>query len=785
MLTIIRAFMRTLLVVFFAALFSPYLFSQGIGIGQWREHLPHSQGKAITASSNTIYCATEHAVFSLDKRDNSLSILSRINGLSDVGISAVNYHDLTETLLIAYGNSNIDLVRPSGRVVNISDIYRKSMTGNKTINRIEFRGNKAYLACGFGIVVLDMDREEIHDTYIIGPNATYINVLSLAINDTTIFAATENGLYLARDYQNKNLLDFRSWEMDTSMVKPHATYSDITLFGNYLFAINSNPGYGTDTLFYRHNGQWDYYDTINQVDHFFRVRSFDNVLMLIAEDNIDLFDSSLTHLRKIYTYGDTNPRARDALLDKDGYVWVADHRQGLAKSPREWLFEIINPGGPRYINNWSMDYGGGAVWVATGSINSSWGNLYQRTGVSRFSGNRWQSWHYQNEPVFDSIFDIIDIAVNPSNGSHAFAASWGRGLIEMKDGEPVKVYTPENSTLEYRTGQQFVGVGGLAFDPNQNLWITNSFTHNGLSMRTINGEWRTFDLRPAMGDNELGKLVMDDMNQLWIIAPRGGGIIVFNHNGTLDNPHDNRVIRLSTSAGNGNLPSSHVTALAKDRDGVIWIGTNDEGIAVIYSPGNVFTGQNFDAQQIFIPRGDGTNLGTFLLETETITDILVDGANRKWIGTARGGLFLMSPEGTRQIHHFTRDNSPLPSNAITSLAMNERTGELFIGTDKGIVSYKGEATKGEQQHMDVYAYPNPVPSGYNGKIAIKGLVTDANVKITDVAGNLIFQTIARGGQAVWNGKNFHGQKAHSGVYLVFSTNENGEETMVTKVLFMR
>ncbi len=776
--------MRPGLFVLFFALFSPSLFSQGIGIGQWREHLPHSQGRAVTASDHKVYCATEHAVFSLDKRDNSLSFLTRINGLSDVGISAINYHHPTKTLVIAYSNSNIDLIRPSGQIVNVADIYRKSMTGNKTINHISFRGNLAYLACGFGIVVLDMEQEEVRDTYIIGPEATYLNVLALAINDTTIFAATENGLYLAHDYQNKNLLDFRSWEKDSSMIKPHAPYSDIAIFQNYLFVINPNPGYATDTLFYYHNGQWDYYDTINQVDNFFRIRAFEDILVLVAEDNIDLIDTSLTLLRKIYTYGDSHPRARDALLDEDGYVYVADHSQGLAKSPRQWLFEIINPGGPRYINNWSMAYGSGTVWVATGTINSSWGNLYQRTGIARFAGNRWQSWHLQNEPAFDTIFDVVDIAVNPSNGSHAFAASWGKGLIEMKDGHPVNVYTPENSTLEYRPGQNFLGVAGVTFDRNQNLWVTNSFVANGLSMRTINGEWRSFDLRPAVASNELGELIIDDLGQKWIIAPRGGGIIVFNHNETYDNPHDDRVIRLSTTEGNGNLPSSNVMALAKDRDGVIWIGT-DEGIAVVYSPGNVFTGQNFDAQQIFIPRGDGTNLGTFLLETETVTDILVDGANRKWIGTARGGLFLMSPEGTRQIQHFTRENSPLLSNAITSLAMNDQTGELFIGTDKGILSYKGEATKGQEQHMDAYAYPNPVPSGYNGKIAIKGLVTDANVKITDVAGNLIFQTIARGGQAIWNGKNFQGQKAHSGVYLVFSSNQNGEETMVTKILFMR
>jgi ligand-binding sensor domain-containing protein len=206
------------------------------------------------------------------------------------------------------------------------------------------------------------------------------------------------------------------------------------------------------------------------------------------------------------------------------------------------------------------------------------------------------------------------------------------------------------------------------------------------------------------------------------------------------------------------------------------------GICVFYSPENFFIpGQNFDAQQILVQEGSYTQ---YLLENEMVTAIAVDGANQKWIGTDRGGVFLFSPDGTKKIYHFTIDNSPLFSNRITALAINPLTGEVYIGTDKGIISFKSTATEGGDTFSDVYAYPNPVKEGYTGYIAIKGLVQDAEVKITDISGRLIFATKASGGQAIWDGKNFSGKRAKTGVYLVMASNSDGSEKIVTKILII-
>ncbi len=220
---------------------------------------------------------------------------------------------------------------------------------------------------------------------------------------------------------------------------------------------------------------------------------------------------------------------------------------------------------------------------------------------------------------------------------------------------------------------------------------------------------------------------------------------------------------LKSGAGFGNLPGTSVFAIAEDIEGEIWVGT-DEGVAVFYSPNDILTDDRSDAQQILV-NVDG--YVQYLLETEIVKAIAIDGANKKWFGTERAGVFLLSADGTEQIHHFTEDNSPLFSNNITSLAINEKTGEVFIGTAKGLISYKSTATGGGTTNDSVYAYPNPVRPGYGGPIAIKGLVRDAIVKITDITGSVIYETRAEGGQAIWNGYSFDGRKASTGVYLVF------------------
>jgi hypothetical protein len=360
-------------------------------------------------------------------------------------------------------------------------------------------------------------------------------------------------------------------------------------------------------------------------------------------------------------------------------------------------------------------------------------------------------------------------------------------LVELGNYEFKNLYTPLNSSLEYKTneGPPVCKIGGLAFDKAGNLWMTNSGANNILSVMIPEGsgyDWRSFYLGSQSTGKDIGELIIDSYGKKWILW-RQGYLIVFDDHGTPKNPADDQVKHLSSASGNGNIPGSKVFAIAEDNDRRMWIGT-DEGIAVIYSPENVFTQFSFDAQRILIPRNDGTGLADILLEFETITAIAVDGANNKWIGTDRSGVYQLSPDGLRELNHFTAENSPLLSNNITDIAINHQTGEVFFGTAKGIISYKSTATAGRETNYDVYAYPNPVRPGYSGPIAVKGLVKNADFKITDISGSLVYSGRADGGQATWNGNNFHGRRVQSGVYLVYITDDEGIEKMVTKILFM-
>ena len=328
-----------------------------------------------------------------------------------------------------------------------------------------------------------------------------------------------------------------------------------------------------------------------------------------------------------------------------------------------------------------------------------------------------------------------------------------------------------------------INISGLDFDSKHNLWVANSGAPNILSVMKNDGDWKSLNLGGLLSGGDISELLIDNSDQKWIIR-RKDGVIVFNDNGTIDDISDDLVKVLNSSAGQGNIPGSNVYAFATDQDGEVWVGT-DKGIGVFYSPENIFiSGTNYDAQHILVPHNDGSGLADYLLETELVTAIAVDGDNRKWIGTERAGIFLFSEDGLEQIHQFTSDNSPLLSNNIISISITD-DGEVFIGTSNGIISYKGTATPPNPPGTKVYAYPNPVRENYTGLIAIKGLENKSFIKITDTYGNLVYQTKSEGGQAVWDGNNFDGEHVATGIYMVFAVTTDKTEKVVTKILVVR
>lgn len=742
-----------------------------IGIGQWRDHLPYSKYIAVVNTNNRIYAATPYSLVSYNKSDQSIQRMNKINGLSDNRIQDLGV-DESNTIIIAYTNTNIDLIKNQG-VINLSDIKRKSIIGNKFINRIHIEGQLAYLACGFGIVVIDLAREEIKDTYLIGPNASHVNVQDIVLNDTAIFAATNEGLYQA-PLNSANLADFSKWKLVSGIPSLSSDYNLIENFGGKLILNNRVSGYNTDRLYTFDGLNWSSLELDENSDQNM-LKKQGGSLLICRNMDVLVVNENLEVDYKIWSPSQTSIFPQDAAFDSSNELWIADGQNGLIKtSDRGASGEFIKLEGPFSPDVYAMDAMNQQLWVSSGGRNNFWAPQFKREGFYSFKNEEWTSFNCLGGncdfPALDSIRDMVSVAINPFDLSKVYIGTWESGIIELVNDEITEVYTDQNSSLQRWTADpDRILISGMAFDKDGSLWIANSGAENILSVKTYDGIWESFNLGTENTNIDISNILVDSYNQKWIIPRRAHSLIVF----------DDQVKNLSSAIGNGGLFGMSTYCFAEDLDGEIWLGTN-EGIGVIYSPGNVFNNNNFDVQRILV-QWDGYN--QYLLETEVITSIAIDGANRKWIGTQTSGVFLLSEDGQEQIHHFTTDNSPLFSNSIVDLEIL-KDGELFIGTSEGLISYRAAASQAGNGTEDVYAYPNPVPVDYSGSIAIKNLVKDANVKISDINGNVVYETHALGGQAVWDGRNFSGEKAQSGVYMVFASNEDGTITLVTKILII-
>jgi hypothetical protein len=766
--------------LFFLLLLIPSTHAQ-IAIGEWRDHLPYSRTVRVAEVENMIYCATQYSIFVYDKDDQSVLRKSKVNGLSDVGISAMMYNKEYKTLVITYTNTNIDLIK-EGKVINFSDIKRRQILGNKTINNITFNDSLTYFSCGFGIVVLDIKNEEFPEpTYFIGPEGSQLNVLDITFGADSVYAATESGIYKA-SLNSTNLANFNEWTKDQRLY-PDKSFNAITFYNGRLFTNSHIEGNTSDTLF-----MYDYYShtwSILPGSSFlqkFRLNVSNEQLIEVTELGIQIYDQSFSKVATFDNPGGINLQSRDVIIDKNNTKWIADNRYGLVSVENDKRAFFITPNGPHSHKVFDMAIEDQKLWVASGGRTLSWGKMYIADGVYSFINESWKNYNGSTGyKTFDTINDMTCIAINPKDNRQVFVGNWVSGVIEFFDEQVVNVYSTHNSSLQIWPTATYVAVSGMDFDSHNNLWVVNSGATNLLSAKKPDGTWKGFYLGSNASSIDASKVMVDSYNQKWILVRADHKLVVFSENNTFDNTSDDKVKILTNAPGNGNLPGNKIYSIAEDQDGRIWIGT-DQGVGVIYSPQNVFGDGNYDVQRILVEVGGYVQ---YLLESEVVTSIAIDGDNQKWIGTERAGVFLLSANGTEQIHHFTEENSPLFSNLIVDIAINHKSGEIFFATSRGIISYRGTATNPNPTHSDVVVFPNPVRESYTGAIAINGLVNKANVKITDINGNLVYTTKVEGGQVIWYGTNMSGKRASSGVYLVFVSDDQGVEKMVTKILFIK
>lgn len=748
-------------------------YAQTTAIGKWRTHMPYQQVIEVLESGDKLYGISLSGIFSFDLKDSTYEVITKVDGLSDVKIRTASIDPISNSIIVAYENTNIDIIK-NKEIINVNDIYKKEISGIKYIYNINCIDGIAFINCGFGAVLYDFKKNEIKDTYYLGANGAQMAIYNVAVLNNRIYAATDSGI-LEADYTNSNLANYQNWTKHGSAQNyPKSTpVYHLTTFQDKLIARIK------DSISYFDGNKWQTATSIFPAN-VKKIRVDGNKLLVVEEISIRSYNTDLSPDDVYYTEN-FRGGTQSGLYDKTGALWIADGIKGLMRYEK-LLFITGNyyPNGPFETMSRRLAINSEKLIVASGTVGDNYSTKYTKNGYYRYLNGKWDNKNYLNYPAVDTFLDFTTVAIDPSSGREYYGSFW-KGVIEVNNGEFVKNYSYHNSTIGQALGNpgQY-RITGMAFDSKNQLWVSNYWADKPISVRKRNGEWQAFEFPGIFQELKyVSDLSIDRNDQKWVCIPRSNAILVFkeNANGTITYK------KLTSGEGNGNLPkdATEVLCITEDKDGKIWAGTN-KGLVVFYNPSSILTSNNIDGQPIKIIDGEFVQS---LLENETVTCIKVDGANRKWIGTTNGA-WLFTEDGTQQIHYFTTENSPLLSNRINDIAIDPNIGEVYFASDNGIISYRSDATEGSNTNKElVKVFPNPVKETYSGSISIEGLVQNADVKITDINGKIVHRSKANGAQAIWNGKNFNGERVSTGVYLVFSTDLEGKETMVNKILFIR
>jgi hypothetical protein len=749
-------------------------FSQSTNL--WGGYFSYAQISDLTESNTKIFAAAENSYFSKSITTNDLITYNTVDGLSGSTITTFYYSSTSNKTFVGYENGLINIVNEADKsVIQVVDIINKGGVppNIKRINHFYEHNNKLYISCDFGIVVYDLTQNLFGDTYFIGPGGQQVSVLQTAVLNNRIYAVTLlNGLKSA-DLSSPNLIDFNLW----TVINPDF-WKKIATFNNQIIVLNNNNRIYryTGTAFnevYNLNATWidmrakgNYLVTCTATTATVLNENFVPVLQ-ITTNQIPDFESiftSVSFLNSTFYIGSS----------KNGLVEV------LLNQPNNP--QIVLPNGPFFNNIFSIQMAPSAnfLWAVYGDYSESY-NPYplDEYGVSKFSDGQWLNIPYEDLQEAKSITRAV---INPNNENQTYFSSYFSGVLKFENNLLTTLYNnttpngPESLVIPGNPAYVDIRMNGSVFDRNGNVWFTNSFINNAMKVLRSNGQWQSYSIATATNNAlvlSYGRMVIDRNNTKWFVSNREGAF-GFNEN---SNPQFKKII----SGDEEGYPFTDTRAIAIDNRNQLWIGSVG-GLRVLSNISQFNSPNDLVSRPIIFVEDD---LPQELLADQFITDIAVDGANNKWIGTADAGVFLFSPNGQETLQRFTVDNSPLPSNFINDIDINSKTGEVFFATNKGMVSFKGTATTGSDNLSNVVIYPNPVRPGYTGTVKITGLLDKANVKVTDISGNLVFEQVSAGGTIEWDTTAFGKYKVASGVYMIFITSDDATETKVSKVMIIR
>lgn len=735
------------LIPFFLFIFSVQVFAQVISSSRWSDLFSYNNVIAIREDNGKLIAATENGIFFYTPATGEITKLSKVNGLHEVKITAFDYNPETKVGLIGYKSGALDVITPDGITYVVDIPIATGYTGSKTINHISITGNLAAVSSNYGVSVFRLDKKEFGDSSFFNNGGVYEAARESVIRDNTVYTVTATGI-------RKHTMDVTFPIYSTWTVLSPNNYSQI--------AVGGTIGYASaNAVFIEKNNAFSAipYGFSNVQDVFI---SSQNVVVADIQ-KIVVFDLN-GNLVKSY---DTGENVNTGYFSQSK-VYAGTQLSGMKNEAGE----LLKPDGPYNNQSYKLNVVGNQIVISTGGRDAYDTPLYNYLGYYHFNGTKWIYPDFFKS--FPGPLNVLDVAINPAKPSEVFFVNWTpidgqKGIYRMENDEFKKVYASTDGWSN-RTH-------GLGFDENNQLFVTESQSVSGKS---------GFYLYNAASDNfTLVDVVASGSTQrpffkngiMFIACPfiNGGGMIMYDYNQTPSNLGDDRFKILRK--GN-NLAADGTVSGAIDKNDDLWIGTRN-GLRVISNPKSAIGEDSPQTSPIII---EENGIGEELFRDGSILQIEVDGGNQKWVSIDGGGVFYLSSNGEKTFNHFTKENSPLPTNEVTGITVDNKTGKVYFVTLDGVVVYQGDVLDTNQNFGDVLVYPNPVVyANYKGNVRIRGLAQKTNIRITDAAGNLVHQAVARGGYYEWNLNNQRGARVASGIYFVLMTNEDATDTATAKI----
>ncbi|WP_353170411.1 two-component regulator propeller domain-containing protein [Flavobacterium sp.] len=734
----------------------------------WKGYFSYNEITDVCISDQKVYSSTKNSVFNKDVSSNILTTFTSVNDVKPDEITAIFQTSNNHTLI---GNKNglIILIKPDGSTLNKVDIITDVPVpaNRKKINGFYEYNGKVYVSTQYGISVIKLSNFEIESSFYIGNSGEFIDVLQTTIFNNEIFAVTRTQGIKKASITNPFLYDFSQWSVFNSL-----NWSSLVVFSNQLIATDFS------TNIYRFIGNTPQVFSTHYTAPL-KLRTDGEYLTFTGQYQVNVYNSNLTLVATTFQVTGVSELLTCAITKNDK-LYIGTAKNGLYEAPlsSNLVFTNISPNGPIEDLAFKVAKTKTDIWLTHGSYDRTYTPDYKLQGISIFNSNTgWAK--IPNTQVLGAV-SLAAIVENPRNSSEVFVASGQSGLLKFTNKTNPFLFNQTNfleSLLLPPPDQNYISVriNGMKYDKDGNLWLTNASVDNGLKVLKNNNTWQSYNLNNIIQNPKglnYGNIDIDKNGTKWT-ATYAGGVLAFNEK------YNNKFIIINEE--NGNLPNNDVRCVAVDNKNQLWIGTF-KGLRILNSVDRFISESSLTTTNIVIQDGD---LAQELFYQQVIQDIKVDGANNKWVAIADAGVFQVSANGQITLRRFTKDNSPLPSNNVLDIEIDEVSGEVFFATDKGLVSFLGSATRGDDDLQNVYIYPNPVRPEYSGTVKISGLMDKVNLKITDIEGNLVFETTSSGGTVEWDTTAFGKYKVASGVYMVFVSSNDAAETTVKKIMVVR